>query len=99
MEPVRQQSSFLINRFREFYREVTRLRNMVEFTAPLPDAEEDLFRPGQGQGGTATVAVRVPEFLGLDSSPAVGGVWQQLLSVLERQGLEAGQTGGAFAYE
>lgn len=34
-----------------------------------------------------------------DATSSVNGVWQHLLSVLERQALEAGQTGGAFAFE
>jgi type VI secretion system protein ImpK len=34
-----------------------------------------------------------------DPTSTVNGVWQHLLSVLERQALEAGQTGGAFAFE
>jgi type VI secretion system protein ImpK len=34
-----------------------------------------------------------------DPNSSVNGVWQHLLSVLERQALEAGQTGGAFAFE
>ena len=97
MEPVRQQSSFLITRFREFYREVMLLQKLVEFTAPHTNAAEALI--GSGEGGTSTVAPRGTEPAVQDVSPAMGGVWQQLLAVLERQGLEAGQTGGAFAYE
>jgi type VI secretion system protein ImpK len=34
-----------------------------------------------------------------DTANAANGVWVHLLSVLERQALEAGQTGGAFAFE
>jgi len=34
-----------------------------------------------------------------DPTASVNGVWQHLHSVLERQALEAGQTGGAFAFE
>jgi type VI secretion system protein ImpK len=34
-----------------------------------------------------------------DPTTTANGVWQHLLSVLERQALEAGQTGGAFAFE
>jgi type VI secretion system protein ImpK len=34
-----------------------------------------------------------------DPTSTVNGVWQHLLAVLERQALEAGQTGGAFAFE
>jgi len=51
---------------------------------------------GGGGGPAATAAVMARP--AADASPAVTGVWQQLLSMLERQALEAGQ-GGAFAYE
>jgi type VI secretion system protein ImpK len=34
-----------------------------------------------------------------DAASTANGVWQHLVTVLERQALEAGRTGGAFAFE
>ena len=98
MIPSRYPGSYLLTQFREFYREVARLKRTVAYAPPLSAAEEVVFAAqaaastGGTSGGTSILA-RPSE-----ASPAVTGVWQQLLSMLERQALEAGQ-GGAFAYE
>jgi type VI secretion system protein ImpK len=102
MIAVRQPGSFLLNRFREFYREVVRLKRTVEFTAPLSAAEEmvthgPLLVAGAAiGGGRSTFTSTFPATS--EPGPAVTNVWQQLLTLLERQSMEAGQ-GGAFAYE
>ncbi len=75
----RYQQSFLLNRFREFYREVVRLERAIELNRSAPP---ELVRPD-------AVA---PTSLGT-------GVWQELLTLLERQALDASQSGGAFAAE
>jgi type IV/VI secretion system ImpK/VasF family protein len=98
MIPSRYPGSYLLTQFREFYREVARLKRTVAYAPPLSAAEEVVFAAqsaaaGAGGGGGTSLVPRTVE-----ASPAVTGVWQQLLSVLERQALEAGQ-GGAFAYE
>lgn len=98
MIPSRYPGSYLLTQFREFYREVARFKRTVAYAPPLSAAEESVLSAhaaaGAGQGGyTVTLARPAAEV-----SPAVAGVWQQLLSMLERQALEAGQ-GGAFAYE
>jgi len=91
--------SYLLAQFREFYREVARLKQTVAYAAAPSAAEEEVLTAkalaaGAGAGGTSVAVLPAPA----EASPAVTGVWQQLLSILERQALEAGQ-GGAFAYE
>lgn len=88
--------SYLLAQFREFYREVARLKRTVAYAAPLSSAEEFAMAAQASvvSGRPASVAPRQLA----EASPAVTGVWQQLLSLLERQAMEAGQ-GGAFAYE
>jgi type VI secretion system protein ImpK len=93
MSAPRDQQSFLLNRFREFYAEVVRLRAVAE-TSRQFHAGVDRLRaaleetpPQSGPAGPAGAA-------GESES-----IWTQLLSVLERQAIEAGQTGGAFAFE
>lgn len=73
-------NSYLLDHFREFYREVAHLRQLVEFSASISIAGES--RP-----------------MLAEKPAAVSGVWQQLLTLLERQAIEAGQSGGAFAFE
>jgi type VI secretion system protein ImpK len=96
MIPSRYPGSFLLAQFREFYREVARLKRTVAYAAPLSAAEEVVLTAQAAAGVGSTTAV-IAKPVG-EAGPAVTGVWQQLLSLLERQGLEAGQ-GGAFAYE
>lgn len=79
------ESSLLVNQFREFYREVTRLKNMVEESAPLAAPMQ------AAAAATGAAAAWAP-------SP-VTPIAQQVLGILERQAIEAGQTGGSFAYE
>jgi type VI secretion system protein ImpK len=79
-----QQRSFLLTRFREFYREVVRLRRLMALPVTSGIGEDR-------------------RFLGLfdlNASPhGRTGAWQELLTILERQAVEAGQAGGAFAFE
>lgn len=100
MSSGKQPGSFLLTQFREFYREMARLKRTVEFTAPVSAAEDRVMHAplvaaagGNGGSGYHTSAPAAPE-----ASPAVTAVWQQMLTLLERQSIEAGQ-GGAFAYE
>ena len=98
MTTPRYPGSYLLTQFREFYREIARLKRTVAYAPAATAAEEAVLTgvtasaigSGFGAGAAAQPA--------LAASPAVTGVWQQLLSLLERQALEAGQ-GGAFAYE
>src|SRR5580658_64213 len=97
--PSRATGFYLLIQFREFYREVARLKRMVAYAAPVSSAEELIFTSAAAtaigtRGSIATLPAPGPS----EASPAVTGVWQQLVSLLERQSLEAGQ-GGAFAYE
>jgi type VI secretion system protein ImpK len=96
MDLPRQHSSFLLRQFREFHREVARLKRLVEYTAPVtvPGAAAGA---AVGGGSSSLAPAGHPE--SPENHAAVSGVWQQLLSILERQALEAGQTGGAFAFE
>jgi type VI secretion system protein ImpK len=81
------QRSILLVRFREFYREVARLRELVAMPGVTTGVEDTrAMAAAAAPAGTAG---------GFERS----GVWQQLLTQLERQATEAGQTGGAFAYE
>jgi type VI secretion system protein ImpK len=86
----RPDSSLLVRHFREFYREVVRLKNTVEQTASVGAAEPLAVAAAAASGVTAGPA--------WTPSP-VQPVWQQLLAILERQALEAGHTGGAFGFE
>jgi type VI secretion system protein ImpK len=96
MVSTRYPGFYLLTQFREFYREVARLKRTVEYAAPVSAAEEMIFSSfaaSAGGGGSTSALSAISE-----PGPAVTGVWQQLLSLLERQSLEAGQ-GGAFAFE
>jgi type VI secretion system protein ImpK len=97
MDLPRHHSSFLLRQFREFQREVARLKRLVEYTAPVTVGAGPATGAAVG-GGSSSLApaahAESPEY-----HAAVSGVWQHLLSILERQALEAGQTGGAFAFE
>jgi len=86
--PGRYHGSFLLAHFREFYREVARLKAMVGTVPPV------LARQATVGGGAEK-----PTSLEPAAGSLVNGVWQQLLSLLERQSLEASQRGGAFAFE
>src|SRR5215813_5369306 len=98
MNLTRHQTSFLLSQFREFYREVARLKEMVAYAAPVSSAEE-MVLAAVAQGGTSVDAGAAPERPPAgDTGPSVRGVWQQLVTILERQAVEAGR-GGAFAYE
>jgi len=92
----RHPGSFLLTQFREFYGEVARFKRTVAY-APLSAAEEEAIGveavAGSAEGGHGTAVARATE-----TSPMVLQVWQDLLTLLERQEQEAGQ-GGAFAYE
>jgi type VI secretion system protein ImpK len=97
--PSRATGFYLLVQFREFYREVARLKRTVAYAAPASSAEESIFTSAAAVSqGTRGSAVSLPASGASEASPAVTGVWQQLVSLLERQSLEAGQ-GGAFAYE
>lgn len=107
MDLPRYQSSYLLTQFREFYREMDRLRRRVavaRLEAPAlggPDtAETQRLTPGPSidgaSYGVATAAALAPTAA---IEPPVPAVWQELLTLLERQALEAGQGGGAFAFE
>jgi type VI secretion system protein ImpK len=101
MNLTRHQTSFLLSQFREFYREVARLKETVAYAAPVSTAEEMVLAATVTGSGAAVAPamspVEAPAAAG-EPTPAVRGVWQQLLSLLERQAIEAGR-GGAFAYE
>jgi type VI secretion system protein ImpK len=87
----RQDSSLLLRQFREFYREVIRLRKAVEQTVEVGIGEPLAMGASAGASGGATTTTWTPSL--------VQPVWQQLLSILERQALEAGQTGGSFGFD
>jgi type VI secretion system protein ImpK len=93
----RHQTSFLLSQFREFYREVARLKAMVAYAAPVSAAEE-LVLTAVVSGASLLDQAPVSERPAGEAAPSVRGVWQQLLTLLERQAVEAGR-GGAFAYE
>lgn len=106
MELPRHQSSFLLTQFREFYREVARLKTMVAVHTPLSSAEETVeagtltaaaAAAGSGRSLVAAETIRT----GLEErAPSYSDmVSRQLISLLERQALDASQSGGAFAYE
>lgn len=120
MDLPRYQSSYLLAQFREFYREMDRLRRRVVIArkeVPVPvgagieEAGESFALAatavGTGShvnGGTAAAAsasepLPPPPRVTNGYSSHSSGVWQQLLTLLERQAFEAGQSGGAFAYE
>jgi len=98
MNSARHTGSFLLTQFREFYREVARLKRTVEYAAPVSSAEEAAVTATVAAAVAGGPPVEAPEPAATEAGPAVSGVWQHLLSLLERQALEAGQ-GGAFAYE
>jgi type VI secretion system protein ImpK len=79
------QRSILLARFREFYREVARLRELVSLPGGNAGSEETRALGATAGGGSVSIERT--------------GAWQQLLTLLERQAADAGQTGGAFAYE
>ena len=102
------QSSYLLTRFREFYHEMARLQRLVVLSrsraivpfepsgrAEAPEVPTRRMAFATGGSGAAAAAASTP------STPpaASSAVWQQLLTLLERQAFEAGQTGGAFAFE
>ncbi len=76
---------FLLDRFHELYREILRLREKVSQGSWVFDAAPA--RPGGSAGAGST-----PE-------TAPTAVWRTLLTLLERQALEAGRNGGDFALE
>ena len=84
MEMFRNRSSFLLTQFREFYRELVRLRRSIAYAgtarAPAGPADRVSLAPAEGRG-------------------SVLSIWQPLVSLLERQALEAGEMGGSFAFE
>ena len=88
---ARPDSSLLLRQFREFYREIVRLRKAVEHTADAGFAEP--------LSMAATAATGVSGGSTSWAPSQVQPVWQQLLAILERQALEAGQTGGSFGFE
>jgi type VI secretion system protein ImpK len=77
------------------------LKRMVAFTAPVSEAEAFVMAMPSGAVSTIGSLDAFSEITVIgtpEPGPAVMGVWQQLLTALERQAMEAGQ-GGAFAYE
>jgi type VI secretion system protein ImpK len=90
MEIFRNRSSFLLTQFREFYREVVRLRRSVQYSASSRE-EAGVALTGAGHSSPGRLALPEP-----GRTPMV---WQPLLSLLERQAVEAGEMGGSFAYE
>jgi len=99
MTPSRYPGSYLLTQFREFYREVARLKQTVAYAPSASAAEEVVFAAAASSGSSLiSTTTLVTQAVAAPASPAITGVWQQLLSLLERQALEAGQ-GGAFAYE
>jgi type VI secretion system protein ImpK len=105
MDLPRYQGSYLLTQFREFYREMDRLKRLVVLS------RSDGFgmsRHSETEAQPRSVATSGPSGggYGMAVAPALSpvpdassAVWQQLLTLLERQAFEAGQTGGAFAYE
>ena len=87
---ARADSSLLLRQFREFYREIVRLRKAVEQTADVGFAHPVAMAASAATGMSGTMSW---------APSAVQPVWQQLLAILERQALEAGQTGGSFGFE
>lgn len=128
MDVFRNRGSFLLTQFREFYREVVRLKRTVEFAAPTDNSNDDPDSGGgadaglgaladvlgasmasgseaSAPGGTVTmVATAVQKQTGggdvvVRAHGNVHSVWQPLLSLMERQAIEAGEAGGSFAFE
>lgn len=75
---------FLLDRFQDFHREVLLLRERVSQGAWVFDAER-----------AAAPAPAVGQLV--ETAPTA--VWRSLLTLLERQALEAGRNGGDFALE
>src|SRR5688572_32091302 len=90
---ARQDSSLLLRQFREFYREVIRLRKAVEQTADVGVGEPLAMGASATIGGGMTTTTSTSTSTSTWTPSLVQPVWQQLLSILERQALEAGQTG------
>jgi len=94
VELGRQQGSYLLTQFREFYRELSHQQRQAGVHKPLasPGSEaESLLGPED--------AVADEGEFQADPNMAGQALWQTLLSLLERQAMEASQSGGAFAYE
>ena len=75
--------SFLLAQFREFYREVIRLKQTVQggtWHAPPAPALEGTARAGE-------------------ATPVGARIWQRLVSILEAQALTAGRSTGAYGAE
>jgi len=98
MEIFRNRSSFLLTQFREYYREVVRLKRSVEYSASTFAAEQAP-DASTGDGRAFAASQSRPPVSGGDTAGGATLVWQPLLSLLERQALEAGETGGSFAFE
>jgi len=105
------QSSYLLTRFREFSHEMSRLERLVALSRNRSFSE---FHGSGTDGPPSQPALTMAAVVGGYDTPATpiapaaapaippvaaAGVWQQLLTLLERQAFEAGQTGGAFAFE
>lgn len=90
--------SYLLTQFREFYREVARLKRTVAYAPSVSTAEDVVFIGAAAAGTSSSTRTLATAPAAAPASPAVAGVWQHLLALLERQALDAGQ-GGAFAFE
>lgn len=93
MEIFRNRSSFLLTQFREFYREVERLRRIVLDTTSAAGTRYLMAAAGSHSSFPGPLESPGPAEL------SASMVWQQLLSLLERQAQEAGEMGGSFAFE
>src|SRR3954470_14092501 len=99
-------SSYLLTRFREFYYEMARLQRLVVLSRSGPFAPPENVEMAEAFAVPALMmsavaggsSASVPTTAAPSATPA-SAVWQQLLTLLERQAFEAGQTGGAFAFE
>lgn len=82
---------FLTDQFREFHRELMRLREQVARGSWVAPSEAAAGAAGAA-GGAATAGA--PADIG---EPAPSAVWRALLALLERQSLAAGRGGADFA--
>jgi type VI secretion system protein ImpK len=88
------QNSLLLAQFREFYREVVREKRLATI-GPVELAEPET-RALAATAGSGRVAIAEPPTARMSADR---DVWQKLLSVLERQALDAVKSGGAFGVE
>src|SRR5579872_302933 len=99
MEVTRYHNSFLLTRFREFYRELAHMRSMVELSSSVTTVGDASVAAAASAGGSSGSGGATSTIAPSEVSVVIAGAWQQLVALLERQAAEAGQSGGAFGFE